>query len=210
MKDFFAMDSLFGNSNKSDDDKEKNGISSRAVTYQTTIRMENKFKKKRVEEVITELPKQGESMHIISNGSFDYFTLVPRIIDLDVADYCSEYYFSTWTMSHDHVVQIIDLFDSGYIKQVSALTGEYFKTRESATYAILATWCEQNGQRHFANKNHSKVTLLKMGENYYTIEGSANYTANPRIEQFVLSNHKELYYFHKTWMETLLNGAKKH
>ena len=210
MKDFFNMDNSFGLSSyhSNDEDKDKNGIKSRAVIYQTTIRMENRWKKKRVEEVVTDLPRQGESMHIVSNGSFDYSTLVPRIIDLSLADYCSEYYFSTWTMSHDHVLQIIDLFNNGYIKQVTALTGEYFRTRESATYSILANWCEVNGQRHFANKNHSKVTLLKMGNEYFTIEGSANYTANPRIEQFVLSNHKELYYFHREWMEMLLNGQK--
>lgn len=210
MKDLFNFGNLGKTTaNDAENEKETNGITSRAATYQTKIRLENRWKKKRVEEVILELPKKGESMHIISNGSFDYFTLIPRIIDLSLADYCEEFYFSTWTMSHDNVVQIWELFDTGLIKKVTALTGEYFRTRESATYSILAMGCEERGQRLFANKNHSKVTLLQMANDYYIIEGSANFTANPRIEQFVLTNHQPLYNFHKEWMEKLLaNGMK--
>lgn len=47
MKDFFNMDNSFGLSSyhSNDEDKDKNGIKSRAVIYQTTIRMENRWKK---------------------------------------------------------------------------------------------------------------------------------------------------------------------
>ena len=87
-------------------DKEKNGMTSKAAMFQTKIRLENKWRKKKVEEVILELPKAGESLHIISNGSFDYFNIIPRIIDLSIYDYCEEFYFSTWTMSHEKVPHI--------------------------------------------------------------------------------------------------------
>lgn len=190
-------------------DKEKNGMTSKAAMFQTKIRLENKWRKKKVEEVILELPKAGESLHIVSNGSFDYFNIIPRIIDLSIYDYCEEFYFSTWTMSHENVLRIWEEFDAGRIKKVTGLTGEYFRTRESATYTILAMGCEERGQRCYANKNHSKVSLVKCGHDHYVIEGSANFTNNPRIEQFSLTNHQELYNFHKEWMEKLLaNGMK--
>lgn len=36
------------------------------------------------------------------------------------------------------------------------------------------------------------------------IEGSANFTANPRIEQFIISKSKELFDFHKDWMNEVI------
>jgi hypothetical protein len=48
--------------------------------------------------------------------------------------------------------------------------------------------------------------LMKKDNNYIVLEGSANLTANPRAEQFILSNHKDLYEFHKGWMEDIYAG----
>ena len=148
----------------------------------------------------------GESIHIVGNGTFDYFTLVRHLISL--AEQPSKvFYFATWTMSHNNVTQIINLFDEGLIGSINALTGDYFRTRESAIYGALATACQARGQRLFANKNHAKVTLLQFGEDYIVIEGSANFTANPRIEQYVISNHEGLFHFHKEWMDRLLQKS---
>lgn len=35
------------------------------------------------------------------------------------------------------------------------------------------------------------------------VEGSANFTANPRIEQFTISNDTALANFHKKWIENI-------
>ena len=59
---------------------------------------------------------------------------------------------------------------------------------------------EDRAQRFKACENHAKVVLLQAGEDWLVFEGSANFTANPRIEQFVLNNDRELFEFHKTWM----------
>ncbi len=180
-----------------------NNITSRVIRISSKIKLENKLKRQNVERLIESLPLADESLHIVSNGSFDYFTLIPHVIELSnsVAD---DFYFSTWTMSRDNVVQIIDMFDRGLIKNINALTGEYFRSRESKVYAIFEDAVLQRSQRIFSNKNHAKVTLIHINQNYYVIEGSANFTANPRIEQFVLTNSKELFNFHKEWMNQIL------
>lgn len=180
-----------------------NDITSRVVKISAKIKFENKMKRENVEKLITELPLIDESLHIISNGSFDYFTLIPRIIDLSQS--CVDnFYFSTWTMSRENAIQIIDLFDRSLFKNINALTGEYFRTRESKVYSFFQSQLIERKQVIVSNKNHSKVTLMKIGENYFVIEGSANFTANPRIEQFILSNSKELFEFHKEWMDKII------
>lgn len=57
--------------------------------------------------------------------------------------------------------------------------------------------------RFVANLNHAKVVLLEHEGNYLSIEGSASFTTNPRIEQHVITNDKELWEFHSNWMESL-------
>lgn len=179
-----------------------NGMTSRSQKVKLKVRFENRLKTNQVAKVIYELPLTDESIHIVSNGNFDYFTIIPRIIEL-AENNCDLFYFSTWTMSHENVMQILDMFDSGVFKNINALTGEYFRSRETAVYSILEQGIEKRGQKLFSNKNHTKVTLLKIGTDHYVIEGSANFTANPRIENFVLTNNEDLFNFHKEWMELI-------
>lgn len=179
-----------------------NDITPRVIKISSKIKFENKLKRQNVERLITELPFSNESLHIVSNGTFDYFTIIPHIIKLSNG-FVTDFYFSTWTMSRENVIQIIDLYDRGLLKNVNALTGEYFRTRESKVFSILDESLTHRKQRLFANKNHAKVTLLQINEDYFVIEGSANFTANPRIEQFILSNSKDLFNFHKAWMNEI-------
>ena len=57
-------------------------IGMRAIKIQSKIKTANRLKKENAQGVLSELPSAGESLHIVSNGRFDYFTLVPIAIDL--------------------------------------------------------------------------------------------------------------------------------
>ena len=49
--------------------------------------------------------------------------------------------------------------------------------------------------------------LVGAPPDWITIEGSANFTANPRLEQTVVSNDADLYAFHRAWLEEMLGAA---
>jgi hypothetical protein len=115
-----------------------------------------------------------------------------------------EFYFSTWTMNLSNTRELFKLFDDGKVKTVNALVGLYFKKRESAVFNELYEGLKSRGQRIFSNENHSKITLLSNGIDFITICGSANFTANPRIEQFTIHNSKQLFEFHKEWMDEII------
>lgn len=110
-------------------------------------------------------------------------------------------------MNRDNCLEIFNLYDKRLIKSINILTGLYFKRRETSIYATLLEGLQKRKQRFICLENHAKVTLLcnYATENYIVIEGSANYTSNPRIEQYVISNDKETYDFHKSWMDEILN-----
>lgn len=150
------------------------------------------MKREKAEEFLTELPRKGESMHIISNGSFDYWNFCPIIIDL-LGGKVKEFFGSTWTLNRQNALELLELYDNGAIGSIGFLTGLYFKRRESAVYATIYEGLRDRGQKYKCLENHSKIMLFTNGIDYIVTEGSANFTANPRIEQNVITNNKELY-----------------
>lgn len=154
-------------------------------------------------DVLTALPAAGESLHIVSNGKWDYWRLVPVVLDL-LGRPAEELYGSTWTMSRQNVRELLALLDAGRIRSAAILTGTYFLRRESAVAATLQEGLRSRGMRYRAFANHTKVVLLAAPPDYLVFEGSANWTANPRAEQNVLVNDPELYAFHRAWMERFL------
>lgn len=167
---------------------------------------EFKFIKKKeiLQEVIKSIPKKNESIHCVSDGKFDFFSIIPLLLDILIN--FEEIYVSTWTMNRQNIIELINFFDEEKIKKISVLTGLYFKRRETAVYAKLLLELSKRNQKIVSFKNHAKIILIKKHKEHIIIEGSANLTANPRTEQFVMSNDINLYNFHKGWMDGMLNG----
>jgi len=173
-------------------------------SYTTKSKIDKKqfLKREKLHDFFTAIPQSGEALHIVCNGVFDSFMFVPRIVEL-IGD-CNEGYFSTWTMNRANVLQMLELYDTERIKKINVITGLYFKRRETAVYATLVEGLVKRNQRCKAFKNHAKIMLLENGSDYVTIESSANFTANPRLEQHVITNDKGLYLFHKGWIDKIL------
>ena len=162
------------------------------------------LKQEIVKDFLTGIPEPGETWHIVSNGKYDFWTFVPVILD-HLKEPAREFYGSTWTMNRGNAKELLDLFDRGRIEKVAILTGTYFKRRETAVYATLTEGLLTRKQRYVAFQNHAKVILIRTEKDAIVIEGSANFTANPRLEQYTLSNDQGLYEFHQGWMEEMLN-----
>lgn len=176
---------------------------SKKTTHKTVgnrIETKSKLKREAVAEVINEKLEKNVSLHIVSNGRFDYWNIVVRIIEIHNL-YKSEFYGSTWTMNHENVTSFFHLMDSQKIQKATMLVGLYFMNREPDVYDTLRNGIQNRGGKIQALDVHSKIVLLSNENDFIVFEGSANFTANPRIEQFVLNNNKELYNFHKGWMD---------
>lgn len=176
---------------------------SRKAKIQEKLIAKSFLQKEKAKEVFTEMPKPGEAHFIVSNGTFDYFTLIPIAIQL-LGGKVDDFYFSTRTMNQSNVKSLFDLFDSGKIMNIHALVGLYFKQREANVFNYLYEGIQKRGQKVFSNENHSKITLLRGGGNFITICGSANFTSNPRIEQYSIHNSMVLFDFNKQWMDEII------
>ena len=167
------------------------------------------LKRETLAEILPEPPAAGEYIHVVSNGKFDYFTFVPLI--LGWVDRVDQLWGSTWTMNRANVGELLRLFDAGQIRAITMLTGLYFVKREAAVAATLIEGLQARGQRFKAWENHAKVLCMadEAGGNYYVVEGSANWTANPRTEQNLLVNSRALYEFHTGWMKEMLDRGQE-
>jgi len=148
------------------------------------------------------LPGPNETWHFISAAKYDYWNIIVEAIK--AAGGAAEFYASTWTMNRNNVLELLDLFDAGEIQKFSILTGTYFKTRETSVYAQLLNGILARNQRYVSFINHTKIALIQNGEYFIAMEGSANFTQNPRLENFIITNNRELYQFHREWMEEML------
>ena len=155
---------------------------------------------------ILPLPAQGETIHMMSNGMYDFFTIAALLIEM-MDNYTEHLYASTWTISQQTIVDLFDTVDSGKIGQLYILSDRSFKRRKPSSYAQLIEGLRKRNMRFVANHNHSKVSLLNNGDNYITIEGSASFTTTPRLEQHCITNDYELWSWHRQWMNELLNAS---
>jgi len=195
----FDLD-IYGNADTETTDM----VSTRILKHQEKEKLRDAMKKEKAGDILQELPKPGETLHIISNGTFDYWTFVPIIIAL-MGGRSNEGWFSTWTLNRANCNELFEIYDRGDLGSINFLTGVYFKRREPAVYAKLITGIQERGGRYKALENHSKIILLTNGTDYITMEGSANFTANPRNEQNTITNLRSVYDFHRGWMDEILS-----
>ena len=174
-------------------------VSSRILKRKSKDRFIDGMKKEELSTLLDVLPEDGESFHLISNGKYDYYTFIPTI--LNHVGHIDEFWGSTWTMNRANLEDLFGLFDSGKIDTMNIITGLYFKRRETSVYATLVDGMSRRKQKVKSCENHAKILLIQSGEKYYVVEGSANWTANPRVEQNMITQSKELYNFHKGWMQ---------
>ena len=112
-------------------------------------------------------------------------------------------YIATWSFSRENIEDMLELFDRKKILSLSVLLSIFFRGRYKADYAYLVEEMNKRDQKLVICENHSKIILMKAPGYHLVVDGSANFTANPRIEQINFSNLKLLYDFNRDWMETV-------
>ena len=191
-------------------DETKETISPRAIRRRARQRMIRQRQKQSLRDIIKAPPEPGETIHVVSASKFNFYTWTPVLVDfLGVAD---EFYCATWSVNLQSVNSLLEEIDAGRIKRAAFAVGLYLKRREPVVYTKLAEGLTRRGVGWVKSlETHAKVLLLanEARGDFLTIEGSANLTDNPRVEQYALTNDRPLYEFHKEWFEEVRRLRKK-
>lgn len=148
------------------------------------------------DQFLDRLPVDGEQIHILSNGKFDYWGLITRGMELTRGQ-IESLFVSTWTMNLPIARDICERIKQKKILSVTCWLNNYLKSREPHVWAYLQEHLGAMGQKVFATENHAKIAAWRNNHGeHYVISGSANLTANPRIEQNFVAKSKELHDFY--------------
>ncbi len=176
----------------------KNSITTEKYIKKHYLRIKN------IAELIKEPPSKNEIYHIATRGDFNAFSLVVYFIDL--FGNIDELTTTTFNIGKKITHSLNNFIISNKIGKLNLVINEMVIKKNKDVYTIIENlfYDKTNINVAFA-WNHSKVSLLKIKENYFVIEGSGNWTENARYEQYIIANSKQLYLHHYKWINEVIN-----
>lgn len=158
-------------------------------------------------EHLIKLPAPGESLHLVVDGRFTPCDLIPATRRLSHPAVIRRLDVTTLGLNVENIHCIANGMDQGKVLEASVLVSHYFSRAEKAEYAFLQQEIESRGGRVNNARTHCKLILMETTDgNWYTIEGSGNLRACRSVEQFVISNDRDLLLFHRKWITEYLNS----
>src|SRR5699024_9545253 len=100
---------------QTDDDLETQHIPNpKAIKRDAKLKLRKLEREQSLKEILPDLPKQNESIHIISGAKFDFWTWCPVICQMMSGT--DDLWCSTWTASRSNCVELIELADNKIIR----------------------------------------------------------------------------------------------
>jgi hypothetical protein len=159
-------------------------------------------KRERLRDLVGEL-NHGETWHLLTSGDLD----AGHVLDYLVAEHgpFSRLYLSTWSMERHHIETLAEHLRAAQFSGFIVLTGDYFAQRSPANYTALVQLADQHNGEVYRFNNHSKLMAMATptGDFAVVVEGSANFTRNPRTENCCITVDRDLYDHVAAWFKDL-------
>ncbi|MFR6311357.1 hypothetical protein [Anaerofustis stercorihominis] len=141
------------------------------------------------------LPKKNQSLRMISPAKG--WSSCNLIMYIASNENIYNLIATTLRVGKKEITEIEKLFNNGNLKEAHFILSGISKENrvKGKTYdyqEYFENTCKKCGFTFKYINNHSKVILIKTFDNYYVIETSSNLNENPKIEQFVVTNSKEI------------------
>ena len=156
----------------------------------------------RCSEVVGYIEKDS-TMHVVSIAEWSMEHLIAHITDQ--IGRCN-LMLATWSISNDAATKLCSVINAGLFESVRILFDWRVKVRKPSALTMIKMNLDKADIR--LHSCHAKVYLLWNNNYHIVIVGSPNLTTNPRIEAIVITESKELFEFHYTWLTEIINGAE--
>jgi len=159
-------------------------------------------------EHVIRLPLPGSTVHLILPGTYTGFdliaacqTLLARPMEIQVA---------TLSMNQASALRLAEMLDAGTVTRAALILSEYFAGADADQFHAIRDALAARGAKVVACRNHAKVTILaaRNPPEFITIEGSGNLRSCNSIEQAAITNDRQLYHFHRQWIDHVLATQK--
>lgn len=157
----------------------------------------------------SELPKNNEIIYIITKEKFNQFAFTLLVTEKEEIE---ELYISSFNVKQELLKTIDEMLKNNIIPYCKLIITWSIKKRTPEVYRLI-----KNIQTKHKNfdvvfcDNHSKISCIKTNKNHYIVSGSGNFTAtNTKMENYIISNDKELYKFYIDWFNNQINMEEKY
>lgn len=151
------------------------------------------------------LPKKGEQIRLITTKFFNSIAIVQHLADQEKI---TEGVFIIFSINQSAAKVLIDLKEQGKLSNCKLVISS-IRNSGHGTKSIAVDLLKNHFDIIFVN-SHAKIAVLRTElDNYYTIEGSGNFSYNGRLEQYIIDNDKSLYDFSKEWMKEVIAISEK-
>lgn len=180
------------------------------LELESTMFIAPKFKRREYSGKAAAFVKELEQIILTEPDHIDFMTAgnlsLHAIIEvmLHKIGPCLQMYISTWAIKEAAARSLFALKKAGMIGSLYGVFDYRIKTLDSRAFQLV----EHLFAKVELTKNHSKVILIEYKNTYITILSSANLSNNPRIETGFISFNKNVFMFHKEWMEKVFQGKK--
>ena len=159
-------------------------------------------------EHIRQLPKPGESIHLVTAGGYSLWHLIGAVLALSIPATLSFLGIATLGFSRSNVEDLLQMFEAGQVEQVDFIFSVYFKSVEKEACQRLMAELTSRGHRVTALRTHAKMLLMETTAGAcYVVESSANLRSCHNIEQTAMTEDAGLLAFHREWFNELLRAA---
>jgi hypothetical protein len=136
----------------------------------------------------------GVMYNIITQKSINAFSILLALINKH--EHVDELTILTYRMSYKTLKTIELLIDDGKIKKTNITVNNNFRTLLREKAHEMLRMAEDGKIKLCTAPSHAKISLIRAGDKHITIQGSGNYSTNPKIEQYTIVNDRELYEFY--------------
>ena len=159
---------------------------------------------------IAALPIEGESVHMIVGQMFAGFDLLPAMLALSGAQAYGRLVLTTLGFNRDNLAQLALMLDLKQIdpRTLTVLCGDFFRRADAGLWDIGKLQASERGYGWRSYRNHTKLTLAQLGRRFFVVESSANLRSCQNIEQFTLTQSRDLFDFHAGWIDEIWKDAK--
>ena len=145
--------------------------------------------------------KDKRDVHFVSDGDWSMHDLVNELLKKYAP---AEIYITTYALREFAARQLINAMEKRQLKSINLLIDYKAKARTPEVFQLAS----MTFSKIFLTSIHAKVTVIKSAAGNVTINASANWTTNPRIEAGVISTNDATADFYVQWIENVMNNAE--
>lgn len=159
-------------------------------------------------DAIGGIPAPGVFVDVVTNGQSNAGGFYEVIRDTwgKVDEIC----LATWIINREYIDMLFADLNSGKLGNLVFIISNRMSQLgkgHSPNFNRLKTLAQENPKVKFRVANsHAKVFCLTNGSDFITVSGSGNWSDNPRIENYSISNDRTRFDFHKSWMEEIADA----